>query len=113
MNLKMTLSALMILLMTNLGDWSVNAQNTECEALVERAMAAGIIEFDGIKGRTMAILVDHQFWTGADFRTRRGMAKAIDCAIAGEGNHLERLDLISTLTGDLLGRMERGTFSLQ
>jgi hypothetical protein len=41
------------------------------------------------------------------------MAKAIDCAIAGEGNHLERLDLISTLTGDLLGRMERGTFSLQ
>lgn len=87
-------------------------EDTLCYKMVIEAVDAGYLKPDTVNSQGMRMIVDVGFWEKSDLGTRRGMINAIECAVAGEGNYIKRLDLISSSTGRVVARKQMGEINI-
>lgn len=88
---------------------STAESRAKARRMVEQAMGGGWLTLDA---ESFSALIEEGFWSRLDFQGKRGMAKAIDCAIAKSGKTTATLDFRGMASGRRLARWEMGEFSI-
>lgn len=91
------------------GASSAMAQSRQdCEDRWLEAEAAGITRGHAIVGGVPTVVVDARTWASIPYDTKLGMVETFNCAVAGPGRMLIRIDFVSHLTNNVVGRWEVG-----
>lgn len=78
-------------------------------AFAEELAAAGIVQPLAARNGRVRAGVNQQQWDLMNLQRREAVVTAVECAIAGSGNSLTAMDVVSLSTGELLANVINGT----
>jgi hypothetical protein len=91
---------------------SVSHASADCRTLIQNALDNGYLRVESISASGSRVVVSQAFWNAADYAARRGIFYNLNCAIAGNGNQLTKILLISSRTGKILATQDWGKIEI-
>lgn len=109
----MRLPCLIMLLMMPGAPLALAEDQQACEArLLTAGFGSGFLK-DFCPGEKLCIVVNEAVWDKVDYKTKLGLAKTVDCAIAGPGKSLIKFLFRSDRTNKVLGTWTWGKLTVE
>lgn len=77
------------------------------------AIETGVIVGYKMEGSTAVVQVNERIWNRLDFNVKSNIADTWNCAIAGPGKTLRRVEYISNISGKILHLWDGSRFTAQ
>lgn len=85
-----------------------------CRSRIQTAaIETGVIAGYKMEGSTAVVMVNERMWNKLDFNVKSNIADTWNCAIAGPGKTLRRVEYISSLSGKILHLWDGSRFLAQ
>lgn len=92
---------------------SLASSQEECQQKWLAAEKAHIVYGEGFDRGIPVVVVDELTWNSIDFATKSGLAATFECAVAGEGKALTKVQFRSNLTNKTLGEWSYGRLTVK
>lgn len=108
--IRSTIAAIAVLAVPGVahGQSCDGAMTRQAEANIARAESIGLILGSQTTGGRLVVFVDEAVWRGMKPKSRLSFLVQLQCAIAGAGNVLSRLDVAASRSQAVVGRIVNG-----